>query len=161
MRTRKYKTGTAWGVWLWSEVVIGGETYLRRLHLLKTPWGAVMIHWIFRPDPQPHLHDHPVSFLSIVLRGAYREIRPRDRGRASPGRGIDNLSQWVTAWNWIAARDIHRIVDVLPGTVTLCFAGPARQVWGFYTPEGKIAWTFYDSEAEIAAAGRPERELAS
>jgi len=157
---RKYRSGTRWGVWLWSEVVIGGETYLRRLHLLKTPWGAVMIHWILRADPQPHLHDHPVSFLSFVVRGGYQETRPRDRYEYA-GRCFDFRSQWVTTWNWIAARDTHRIIDVLPGTITLCFAGPARQVWGFYTPEGKIAWTGYDSEAEIAAAGRPEWELAS
>jgi len=50
---KKYKSGTRWCVWRWTDVVLGGELYLRRL---QTPWFSVMLHWILRPDPQPDMH---------------------------------------------------------------------------------------------------------
>lgn len=137
---RKYTSGTRWCVWRWTDIVLGGLLYLRRLHLVQTPWFAVMLHWIMRPDPQPDLHDHPVSFLSVPLVGQYIEQTPTGYERH------DRLRLKRTT-------DRHRIVCLVGDgpCLTLVFAGPVREPphppskdrWGFHTPNGWVGWREY------------------
>ncbi len=143
MKRRLYESGTGSCVWRWSDVVLDGVLYLRRLHLVKVQLGrfgfAVMLHWILRPDPQPDLHDHPVSFASVILRGAYLEHRwgphhYREKRCYAPGD-----------INWMRATDCHRILDVLPRTMTLVFAGPKTREWGFHTASGWVDWRTYSA----------------
>lgn len=134
---REYKSGSAWAVWRWTDVSFRGVLYLRRLQLLKVPRvGVVMLHWILGPDPQPDLHDHPVTFLSIVVRGGY------DEERVVGGRAV--LAWHVRWWNFIRATDVHRIIRVKPGTITLAIAGPGVRDWGFHTLDGWVYWKDYD-----------------
>ena len=134
---REYKSGSSWAVWRWSDVSFQGEMYLRRLILLRVPRvGVVMLHWILGPDPQPDLHDHPVTFLSIVVCGGYTEIRP------SPFKWIDIY--YVRWMNFIRATDVHRITRVVPSTITLAIGGPGVRDWGFHTPNGWVHWKDYD-----------------
>jgi hypothetical protein len=134
---RQYKSGTLWCVWRWTEVDPdgSGETYLTRLHLLRLPWCSMMLHWIPRPDPQPDLHDHPVSFLSIVLSGSYDEEIPGDDGSVRTVR--------IRWWNFKRATDRHRIVAVRGGLLTLVIAGPAWREWGFHTQDAWLPWRDY------------------
>lgn len=125
---RLYKSGTGWCVWRWT---FTPSNYITRLHLLKTPWFALMVHFINGPDPEPDMHDHPVTFLSIVLRGGYSELRPS---------GVFSRN-WV---NFIRATDIHQILVVKPHTVTFCFVGPKVRDWGFHTPTGWVYWKDYN-----------------
>lgn len=93
-----------------------------------------MLHWIVRPDPQPDPHDHPVTFLSIVLRGGYTEWRPE-------------IPLHVVRWfNLIRSTDVHRITYVKPGTLTLAIAGPKVRDWGHHTPAGWVDWRTYQRE---------------
>lgn len=131
---RKYETGMRWAFWRWTDVSFGGELYLRRLHLLKTPLFSVMLHWILRPDPQTDPHDHPVTFLSLVLRGWYVEWRDYFWHRR-------RVVRW---WNLVRARDVHQIIQVAPrGCVTLVLAGPKVREWGYWTRTGWRHWKEY------------------
>lgn len=136
---RRYTHGSRWAFWRWTYIYLPDgprfeerleNLYLRRLHLVKTPRFAVMLHWILLPDYQRHLHDHPVAFLSIVLRGGYDEARPRRVRRI----------RW---FNLMRATDCHRIYSVRPGTLTLVFAGPKVREWGFHTEDGWVGWRDY------------------
>lgn len=134
---RKYKSGTRWCVWRWTET---DSQYLTRLHLIKTPWFSVCLHWIKKPDPEPDLHDHPVSFLSLILRGGYTEVRKKP-----------NLKQWFYTHKWFnfiraSREDRHRIIAVWPKTLTLCFMGPIRRTWGFHTANGWVPWKVYNAK---------------
>jgi hypothetical protein len=122
---RRYRTGTQWCVWRWSIA-----PFLTRLHLIKTPWFAICLHWIHKPDAEPWEHDHPVSFLSLVLEGAYAETR-------------DGALRARNAFNFIRATDKHKIVWVAPHTVTLCLMGPKVREWGYHTPDGWVCWKDY------------------
>jgi hypothetical protein len=128
---RKYESGTRWCAWRWTDVSWEGILYLVRLHILKAPSWAVMLHWILGPDPHPDPHDHPVPFLSIVLRGGYTEWTPAGLVRKRV--------------RWIGVNHVHRIVEVDPGTVTLAINGPARtdRPWCFHTPQGLVPWREY------------------
>ena len=143
VKKRAYKSGTKWCIWRYTEVDSG---YITRLHVLKTPWWAICVHWLNTPDPEPYDHDHPVSFLSVILRGGYTEARVR--------KGVRGLREhrW---FNFIRAtpEDRHTIVAVKPKTVTLCFMGPKTREWGFASPDGWIGWQDYYAKqrAETAA----------
>lgn len=130
-RNRKYKSGTGWCFWRWTDV---DSEYITRLHVLKTPWFAICLHWINKPDPEPYLHDHPVSFLSIILRGGYSEARQRPGDREA----WNVTHRW---YNWIRAKsnDRHTITHVRPNTVTLCFMGKKTREWGFHKPHGQMS----------------------
>jgi hypothetical protein len=135
---RKYKSGTGWCVWRWSDIE---SKYIRRLHLIKTPLGAVCIHWILKADPELYVHDHPVTFLSLFIRGQYYEYR----GPWDKFRGLWQ-SDWVRKHKWfnfIRATDTHSIFWTDPKTITICFMGPKRQEWGFFLPKGKLYWKDY------------------
>lgn len=145
-RERKYKSGTGWCAWRWTDVE---SEYILRLHVFKTPWFAVCLHWIRKPDRDPWLHDHPVSFLSLILRGGYAELRAKD------GDVEHRVHKW---YNVVRASrtDRHRIVFCRKNTLTLCLMGPKTQEWGFYTPEGWIYWkTYY---ARLKAGENMRRE---
>ena len=116
--------------------------YITRLHLVKTPWFAVCLHWLNHPDPEPFHHDHPVSFLSIILSGMYIENR----------NGVPALRLW---FNWMEAspRDRHTITYVAPGTLTLCLMGPKTREWGFHMPNGWVGWKDYYRNKKAAEDG--------
>ena len=135
---RKYKSGSKWAFWRWTDV---DSEYITRLHVVKTPWFAICLHWINKPDPEPYLHDHPVSFLSIILRGGYSEYRTSTLGR------VWYSKKYLThkRYNWIKAspKDRHTICKVTPKTLTLCFMGPKTREWGFHTEDGWVYWKEY------------------
>lgn len=127
IHNRKYKSGIGWCVWRWTDVA---SEYITRLHLVKTPWFAVCLHWLNKPDPELFDHDHPVSFLSIILRGWYTENK----------NGKMRFHRW---FNYISATDYHTITGVGPNTLTLCFMGPKTREWGFHTNRGWVYWKDY------------------
>lgn len=131
---REYKSGMTWAWWRWT---FTPSRYITRLHVLKTPWFALMVHWIHKPDPEPDLHDHPVTFLSVILSGWYVE-------RLASGRFVRR--RW---FNFVrAARHVHAIRRVCPGTVTLCLVGPKVREWGYHTAAGWVHWKAYRQTQE-------------
>lgn len=109
-----------------------------------------MLHWITTADPQRDLHDHPVDFLALVLRGGYtEEYVPGNSftvGRDGPILGVSTRQiRWV---NWKRIPGVHRIVSVQPKTITLVFYGPSRHTWGFYTYKGWVPWREYEHKGE-------------
>jgi hypothetical protein len=150
-RNRKYKSGTNWCVWRWTDV---DSEYITRLHLIKTPWFAACLHWINKPDPEPYLHDHPVSFLSIVLRGMYVEYRSTITNGSPFGMWWTNTKHVVRRFNFVRAseNDLHSIRHVLPGTLTLVFMGPKVREWGFHAPDGWVHWKDYYQKQRLNKA---------
>jgi len=119
---------------------------------------AMRIHIIHTPDLDRALHDHPWSFVSVILRGWYTELRPIDNGRPCFENAKEEFT-WVIhrAEHSIAFRhatDRHRIVNHSRQCVTLFITGPKRQWWGFYTPNGKVYYKDYDSVHNKVPTGK-------
>ena len=123
-------------LWRWRDIYTPGspKLYLRRLYLLRTPWFGLMINWIMEPDSDRWMHDHPWGFLSILLRGGYVEEVPN---------GIRAI-RWM---NVKAATDLHRILSVDKGTITVVLTSRKKRTWGFQTDSGWVSWRDYLSEA--------------
>lgn len=147
---RKYTSGSSWTFWRWSGAASG---YITRLHIFMCPWFAVCLHFIQKPDAEPHLHDHPVSFLSLVLKGWYKERRRTNPATLDDGGfwGIVETRRW---YNFIRAalHDRHCITEVSPGgCITLAFMTKVKRRWGFHTPEGWVYYKDYYAENVVVA----------
>lgn len=132
---------------LWQRLTVpceDGQPYLVRLRIVQTPWFGVYLHDIYEPDADRDPHDHPWSFVSIVLRGSYTE-------RLHTAPRVD-LTQWRTnTWRRFSAhrmgRDTaHRITQAAPGLKTLVLVGRRRGDWGFFTEPwgGWVQWQQYE-----------------
>lgn len=49
-----------------------GETFIR-YDILKTRWFNIYVHKVMCPLPPPECHDHPWSFVAMILSGSYYE----------------------------------------------------------------------------------------
>lgn len=47
--------------------------YLRRYYIVKSKYFNIFLHNIQRSDDDPDPHDHPWSFLSLILKGGYTD----------------------------------------------------------------------------------------
>lgn len=100
---------------------------------------AVRVHEIMRSDNDRAFHDHPWSYLTVILGGGYWEIRPM------PFKTWDGTIVEVEQWTWHGpgsvlfrrASHFHRLV--LPEgakTTTLFITFRWQQVWGFRSANG-------------------------
>lgn len=103
-----------------------GSIYLDRLRIISTPYFGILLHKFTGPDAEPYLHDHPWSFISIVLRGGYVEVLRNNHDRTAKTRH-------VRFFNFKRKDDAHFIcqLDRNP-TWTLILHGRRQRTWGFY-----------------------------
>jgi hypothetical protein len=132
-----------------------GKTFLERWGLVHDRVGGFYVHRIDGPDPGLDLHDHPWSFVTIVLRGGYIDLQAHIH--ADGQHHDERMTRFVWGhrhdrYGYLVGPRIHRmpldvahrIMSARPGTWTLVLRGPTRRVWGFYPPEGRVEWTTYD-----------------
>ncbi len=113
-----------------------GGLYLRRWRIIQTPLFAIYLHKIMRPDWRPLLHDHPWSFIAIVLRGGYTEKRLDLHTRTTYRHRVKRL-------NVVRRDDAHYIESLGRNpTWTLCLVGARRRDWGYVIPpmQGSVEW---------------------
>ncbi len=115
--------------------------YLKRLYLFETPWCSVWLQRIGGPDPSNDLHDHPLTFFSLILWGRYVEDM-----EAGPDELFSTYSKFRAWFNFKRAEDRHRIVWTYGKPVyTLLFCGPRRREWGFIVDGQWVHFTKHES----------------
>jgi hypothetical protein len=121
----------------------GDGLYLTRWRIIQTPWGGIYLHRMEGPDPRPTLHDHPWSFLSIVLRGGYIERR------LDPMTMSVDEHHAVRRFNRMRAGDAHSIRSLLRvPTWTLLVVSARKRTWGYLEPVGNMAGSRVPGEDE-------------
>jgi len=135
------------------------KVYLARLRIIETPWFSLFLHAIHTPDDQRYLHDHPWSFVSLVLRGGYEEIFAWHIGHAV--RYANGLFSGTIRRTWtplsvhrINRGEFHTIRSLKRSpTWTLLFVGPRRQDWGFATKDGWVSAETLENQRHKTARG--------
>ncbi len=128
------------------------EVYMSRYWLVgsnKSRW-ALMLHKMHRPDDDDCHHDHPWSFLTLILYGGYVEQVTRKCGLEDC-----KLSHVITRHNrpgmllFRRAEHTHRIHSLPSGHCwTLVLRFKKSRPWGFVTKLGWVAWRrFIDERA--------------
>ncbi len=148
-----------------SDIAFGGSVYMRRWRMLHTRWFGVRVHNIVRSDSDRELHDHPFTFLSLILWGGYYEHR-KDGSRTWYGPGSLVLRTAETLHRLeLKEVQVPRTARVVPhaeptivgiekrevGAWTLVFRGPMRRQWGFDTDEGWVPAYDFDRYKEAKA----------
>ena len=133
------------------------ELMLVRTKLIQTPFGNLDLHVFHASDAGRELHDHPWTFISLILWGGYTEVMPvrsirrmildngamsgwgapesvHERARRCPGALLFRPANWA-----------HR-VELEPGrkSVSILWTFPKRtdRDWGF-APDGWVNWRTY------------------
>jgi len=114
-----------------------GEEYLRRYFIYESVRFRIYLHKISRSDADPCMHDHPWRFISIILRGGYREHTPKGVFDRKPGRIIYHPLVWL-----------HRLELKKPAW-TIMIGGAVRRDWGFMTPAGWEHFEVYNRKKQL------------
>jgi hypothetical protein len=121
-----------WGFEISSDMI--AHDYMRRWRLV-TPWGCLRVHHILRSDRDRHFHDHPMDFVSLILRGGYVEYQPNSQARVCrPGDVVVHR-----------AEDLHFLKLRGNSAWTVLVTGPFRRTWGFATEDGWVAAGEYEA----------------
>lgn len=92
---------------------------------------ALYLHEFFRSDKSRCPHDHPWSFITVVLRGGYWEHTSTGRHWRRPGSILYRPATFAHS------------IEVDPTTVkpwSLVLVWEKSRDWGFYTPDGWRKW---------------------
>lgn len=162
---------------------VNGDLYMGRFWLVPyrawnklSPWRhplgwfiqlfgvAVRIHHIASPDLDRHMHDHPWSFISVILKGGYVERLPVYQpfpvfyaGDSEEGEVGRNEYRVRGSVRYRSRFCRHTIVSVLPDTWTLFITFKPKQDWGFFTPQGKVLHREYAGENLVVAIDQHKR----
>lgn len=101
---------------------------------------SVRVHEILRSDHDRHPHDHPFSYLTIILRGTYWERRFDSHGRC-----ISNTMRGPGSIMWRRKGSWH-LLELYQGTVTTLFFTGRKEdgVWGFNVDGQKMLRREYE-----------------
>ncbi len=102
---------------------------------------AIRVHEILRSDSDRAYHDHPWSYISILLEGGYYEVCPEEDGpRCIPtliGRSYRRRYYPVGSVIYRGIAHKHRLMLVGKQPVTTLFITLGKkQSWGFYPSNG-------------------------
>lgn len=129
----------------------GPVRFLKRpvVWLLQRFDVAARVHHILRSDDDRAFHDHPWSYLTVILRGGYFEVTPiYDRS----GLYMGAKHEWIGAGSirFRRAKTWHRL-EIPEGSSawTLFVTFKKQQAWGFLTkPDAKVYYRDYLEKAE-------------
>lgn len=111
-----------------------GVLHFVRWQLFAIPWTTIKLylHLIDRADEDADEHDHPWSFISLILKGGYVEASQHRIIRRTPG----SLA-YRPAW------ESHRVTKLLGRTYSLALVWGERRPWGYQTPYGWVEQAEY------------------
>lgn len=147
------KRSPRWAVWQRMTIPCkDGTDYLVRLRIIQTPLFGIYLHDIHEDDGDRDPHNHPWSFLSLVVRGQYTE-RVYPDPRLHPYAYAEKTHRRLSVHR-MGRKAAHRITDASPGLKTLILTGPRKATWGFFRPTSSpvgtlgsfIDWQDYERE---------------
>lgn len=127
---------------------------------VQTPLGTARVHHFMRSDDDRALHDHPWSFVTLVVRGSYRDItacpwcadgkvriqrwpEPEAGPECGPCLGtgvrVDELTPGSVRYR--PAEHQHRVES--DGAWTIVLSGRKRRTWGFWEGAKFTRWREY------------------
>lgn len=114
-----------------------GSPYLIRWHLVHSRWGRIYLHKFLASD-EGCPHDHPWSFVSIMLRGSYLEMQYNgENGQLSGAKLYRAPFILRRRANWL-----HKVIINKP-CWTLVITSTWKRKWGFFTKRGWVKHNDY------------------
>lgn len=102
----------------WKEI----NEEFTRFTLLKTPWFRIFLHKLNAPQWHPECHDHPWSFVAILLKSGYDEMLENGRiYHRRPGMILHRPAEFI-----------HNVITPYGTSWSIIFAGSHNRDWGFH-----------------------------
>lgn len=138
---------------LFEKRVIGPECdpLLIRYIIFRVPAIGFYLHNMKRSDYDRALHDHPWAFVSVVLKGGYRECHDQtltgeqDWLYHVPRSVLVRPAQW--RHRFVLNRNEENTAFI--ESWTLVIVGRRTKRWGFFTSGGWCWWRKYNSDLNI------------
>ena len=105
----------------WNEKLGEPECPYMTRYVLNLYFFAIRLHIWKRSDDKRYMHDHPFSFLSIVLKGSYTDVSPK---------GKDKMNFLSVRYRKAEHRHYVHVSD--KGCTTLLITSKPFRNWGFY-----------------------------
>jgi hypothetical protein len=103
----------------WQDI---GEVFYR-YQLLKSKCVNIYLHQLDAPEWHPvGCHDHPWSFVTVLLKGGYLEKTGEEYNRKYPGQILYRPATWL-----------HDVTTPYGRSWSLVITGPKKRDWGFKT----------------------------
>ena len=118
----------------WAETLGRGECpYLKRWRF-QTPWFSVRLHHFYRSDDKRAFHDHPFSFVTVVLHGAYYDWSDSGIEHMKPGmfRHRPATHKHSVVVDYGDGGEPGSKYGRENGVWTIIFTGPMIRKWGFW-----------------------------
>ncbi len=140
------KRSPRWAVWARMTIPCkGGLQYLTRLRIVQTPWFGIYVHDIHEDDGDRCCHNHPWSFISIVLRGSYTErLYPNPMGLVPSEYVLQTHGRFSV--HKMGRDTAHRVTYAAPRLKTLILVGPRKATWGFFDNGEFVEWQDYEEK---------------
>lgn len=122
-----------------TSLTTSSDVYLTRWRLLQSPYCALYLHRIHRPDEDRDLHDHPWPFVSLILRNGYTEERETGEDER-PLRKL-RLPGTLNIMGRYQAHRISQFVNPDRPVWSLVLRGRVSRDWGYVTSDG---WVRHD-----------------
>jgi hypothetical protein len=112
----------------WTEI---GEQFTR-YQIFKSRWLNVYLHELSAPTWHPECHDHPWSFVAVLLWRGYLE-RVHRRVAAWPSSYVvtEDVRRYPGQILWRPATFAHNVITPYGKSWSLIFTGPKSREWGF------------------------------
>lgn len=118
----------------WKEI---GEEFTR-FQLVKTRWFNIYLHRLSAPSWHPECHDHPWSFVAVLLKSGYLERTVKGDKRKYPGMIL-----------WRPATFAHNVITPYGVSWSLIITGPVARKWGFLPCNRLLTPLSYDKYRKI------------
>src|SRR5882672_9952016 len=99
----------------WEEI---GEDFIRYT-LVHTPWITAYLHRLEALTAHPECHDHPWSFIAVILKGGYNEYHNGQWTWRGPGSLLYRPATWT-----------HNVVTK-GVSWSVIITGPKNREWEF------------------------------
>lgn len=147
-------------LWNWFRVLIsgkphfyiGGESdpYLMRWYLIpQNPVINIFLHKFMREDDDRAFHDHPWNFISVMIRGGYREFT--DDGM------IVRKSPSIAARKATHRHRVELLSNENGGRIpcwTLIVTGSKIRTWGFHCGTRFVPWFDFVDMSDEGKVGK-------
>lgn len=100
----------------WKEI---GEEFTRYT-VCRTRFFNVYLHQLSAPAWHPECHDHPWTFVAVLLWRGYLEMV-----------GNKNFRRWPGSLLYRPAEFVHNVITPYGTSWSLIFTGPKKRKWGF------------------------------
>jgi len=99
-----------------------GELHFKRWQIFHIPFTTIKLylHLINKADEDLHEHDHPWSFISVILKGGYAEVSEHKITR----RTVGSIA-------YKKASTTHKVINLFGKTYSLALVWGERRDWGY------------------------------